>query len=151
MRRITPYPLILLSFILLSCGGGSLEDRGREVGEKWCACENLEWHYEAQMDEAMLDAMKADVTLSEDSVERIGRKWRDEHREEESREVEACERELKAMQIQMAIDFPKDEDRETLENLAHAMREKCRLELKDAEEEITKALVEMKEQRGQIR
>lgn len=141
-----PIPvLILSSWLISSCGGGSLEDRGRELGAKNCECEGIDWRYDADAAEAVLDAMKADASLRWDSAEALGRYFRDEHREEKDRLEEACDKEFKEMAAQLAIDFPKDEDRKTLENLLDAMRQQCKQRHRTEREELEKALQEARE------
>ncbi|MCC6577259.1 MAG: hypothetical protein IT228_07950 [Flavobacteriales bacterium] len=136
-----------MTFFLLACGNSSLEDRGREIGEKNCECASIEWRYQAEMKETMLGAMKENVNWPEDSAESIGRRWREEHREEENNEGAVCEKELQAMAVQLAIDFPKDEDRETLENLLDAMGEQCRQDRDSKKEEFERAWQELMNER----
>lgn len=132
--------LAFVTCSLAACGGDPLEVKGRNLGDKWCECEHIDWQYDAGAAEAMLNAMKSDATMSWESAEVFGRKNLDEHREEKDRQEDACEKELKEMSAQVLIDFPKDEDRKTLKNLLDAIEHQCEQQHKMETKELEKAL-----------
>ncbi|MBP6573686.1 MAG: hypothetical protein KA230_04495 [Flavobacteriales bacterium] len=140
MQRPHISVLILVSYLITSCGSGSLEDKGRDLGGKRCECKHINWQFDAEAAEAMLDAMKDDANLSWDSAEVIGRKNLDEHREERDLQEEACRKELKEMSAQVLIDFPKDEDRKTLKNLLDAIENQCEQQQQMETKELEMAL-----------
>lgn len=149
MDRNSTLFLPVLAAVFVACGGGSLEDQGRELGEKWCECKSIDWRYDAEVTEGVLDAMKADVTLSWDSAWSMTQRDNDKHGEDKERQEETCENEFKAMRTQLAIDFPKDEDRETLDNLLDAMRDQCKQQHEAEKEELEKAVEEARERNEQ--
>lgn len=141
---ITKY--LLLFFLLASCGSKSVEGFGHEIGDKSCECNNIDWSFELEKSNAIIDIMKADPTTDlTNASEQVEQLQSEADQEELSKRNKACEDELKDLTNRALVAVPKNEDRKTLSNLAEALGRQCRDQHQTEQEELQKELDEFRE------
>lgn len=149
----TPFAaLILTSLTLASCGKGTPEKAGERLGEQRCACERIGLEEELRWGTALIDVLTDNPTMTLDEARakvREAKELEPHSKDDDTRQKKKneCQKALKGMSNEIMLDFPREEDRQIIENVVKAKERICDEEDVAAREELLEQIQKLEEER----
>jgi len=132
---------LAIGLLLVACAGNSPEATGQRLAEKKCACDQIDRDDELKRYAAVLESMESDPALTPEDAKRISSETVTDADREASREREKqCKEEGEKMAEQAHLDFPRQEDRQTIENAVEDRIKICKRDHKEKRKEFDKAI-----------
>lgn len=133
--------LTIITAMVAACGTSNTpESAGAALAEKKCECDQIDRDDELKRYAAIMEALNDDPELTPDEAKRISSEAVTDADREASREREKqCKEEGEKMAEQARLDFPRQEDRQTIENAVEDRVKICKREYKEKRKEFEKA------------
>jgi len=128
---------LVLLLTMCSCSK-SPEHAGTEIGEKRCECLTVRWESDDQCLAEVLEAVKKDPSMSQQARGAMLNDLKKAKEMDSNQRYSACNKEFESMRDKIKLDFPAQDDRETIENMYRALEEQCTKEHAKTQEAVAK-------------
>lgn len=134
-------PFILGALLLAACAADTPESAGARIAEKKCACELIGHERSISALKATQKALDKDSGLAKEEATRIYKElYPDERKKADKVQEEQCEEEGKKLVEEMKLKFPRQDDRQTIENAVNDRVKICKRERDDEAMEYEPAI-----------